>query len=410
MSPRWYDQVAAGEHLMRRRCAPRRSCCARTSSTRRANGWRRRAAILPDDPRLVVAEAQLLRDAGRHAEAFAFLARALESQPDSPRYSTRRRWRRRSSAMWNCWSATCGALIALKPDSAQAYNALGYSFADRNIRLEEAAQLIDKACRWRRTIPSSSTARAGCCFARARPSRRWRPAKGFCAEARRRNRRPYRRSAVGARPARGGHCRLARGEQGASGQRGSGRDDQAIPALRFPMRFWLACLAAMFLAACAGYPNDPMADNPSALPCRASLRKAGLRCVRVSAATICGSAGSTRRERCLVAHVPTRSGPCRADARCAGARLVQPQQPVIAADSLANWRRRFSPAPAAGRRGRLAARRKTGTGGRSRWLARGDHRKFAVPPAGSRRLLRVMEAGRGDVEFKLIVDDWDATE
>jgi len=36
-------------------------------------------------------------------------------------------------------------LIALKPDSAQAYNALGYSLADRNLRLEEAAQLIDKA-------------------------------------------------------------------------------------------------------------------------------------------------------------------------------------------------------------------------------------------------------------------------
>jgi tetratricopeptide (TPR) repeat protein len=36
-------------------------------------------------------------------------------------------------------------LIALKPDLAQAYNALGYSLADRNIRLAEALQLIDKA-------------------------------------------------------------------------------------------------------------------------------------------------------------------------------------------------------------------------------------------------------------------------
>jgi outer membrane biogenesis lipoprotein LolB len=29
-------------------------------------------------------------------------------------------------------------------------------------------------------------------------------------------------------------------------------------------------------------------------------------------------------------------------------------------------------------------------------------------PYRQRRLLRVMEARRGDVEFKLIVDDWDA--
>jgi Flp pilus assembly protein TadD len=37
------------------------------------------------------------------------------------------------------------ALIAAKPDYHHAYNALGYSFADRNIRLAEARQLINKA-------------------------------------------------------------------------------------------------------------------------------------------------------------------------------------------------------------------------------------------------------------------------
>ncbi len=36
-------------------------------------------------------------------------------------------------------------LIQIKPDHAHAYNALGYSFAERNLRLPEAKQLIDKA-------------------------------------------------------------------------------------------------------------------------------------------------------------------------------------------------------------------------------------------------------------------------
>lgn len=36
-------------------------------------------------------------------------------------------------------------LIALKPDYHHAYNALGYSFADRNVRLAEARTLINKA-------------------------------------------------------------------------------------------------------------------------------------------------------------------------------------------------------------------------------------------------------------------------
>jgi Flp pilus assembly protein TadD len=48
------------------------------------------------------------------------------------------------------------------PDNQHAYNALGYSLAERNERLPEAYTLIDKACRWRRAIPSSWTAWAGC--------------------------------------------------------------------------------------------------------------------------------------------------------------------------------------------------------------------------------------------------------
>ncbi len=36
-------------------------------------------------------------------------------------------------------------VIELRPDYAHAYNALGYSLADRNVRLPEALQLIEKA-------------------------------------------------------------------------------------------------------------------------------------------------------------------------------------------------------------------------------------------------------------------------
>jgi len=36
-------------------------------------------------------------------------------------------------------------LIALRPNHAHAYNALGYTFAERNLRLTEARQLIERA-------------------------------------------------------------------------------------------------------------------------------------------------------------------------------------------------------------------------------------------------------------------------
>ena len=41
--------------------------------------------------------------------------------------------------------ATLRLVIALAPNNQHAYNALGYSFADRNINLNEALMLIEKA-------------------------------------------------------------------------------------------------------------------------------------------------------------------------------------------------------------------------------------------------------------------------
>src|SRR2546422_2944138 len=41
--------------------------------------------------------------------------------------------------------ASLRKLIAIRPEHAHAYNALGYSLADRNQRLPEARELIEKA-------------------------------------------------------------------------------------------------------------------------------------------------------------------------------------------------------------------------------------------------------------------------
>jgi tetratricopeptide (TPR) repeat protein len=44
-------------------------------------------------------------------------------------------------------------LIELRPDAAHAYNALGYSFAERNVRLPEARDLIAKSLELRPDDP-----------------------------------------------------------------------------------------------------------------------------------------------------------------------------------------------------------------------------------------------------------------
>jgi tetratricopeptide (TPR) repeat protein len=94
---------------------------------------------------LVIAEAQLLRDAKRQEESYAMLAQALEKSPDNLAllYDTAMAAERTNRLVE--MERHLRRVIELKPDYAHAYNALGYTFADRNTRLPEALQLIEKA-------------------------------------------------------------------------------------------------------------------------------------------------------------------------------------------------------------------------------------------------------------------------
>jgi tetratricopeptide (TPR) repeat protein len=141
----WYDQVGAGEHAAQ---AMVRAALVLVRQNK-FDEARQRFAIAragaPDDMRLVVAEAQALRDAGRHAEAYAFLAKMLEAWPDDPELLYEASLAAEKLNNLEVMERHLRRLIALKPDSAQGYNALGYSFADRNMRLDEAAELLNKA-------------------------------------------------------------------------------------------------------------------------------------------------------------------------------------------------------------------------------------------------------------------------
>ena len=94
---------------------------------------------------LVLAEAQLLRDAKRHDESYKLLSQALAGSPDSVPllYDTAMAAERLNQVA--VMEKQLRRIIELQPDYAHAYNALGYSLADRNLRLPEALQLIEKA-------------------------------------------------------------------------------------------------------------------------------------------------------------------------------------------------------------------------------------------------------------------------
>lgn len=95
--------------------------------------------------RLVAVEAQVLREAGRLAEAFKVLDDALTRDPGDTDLLYDHAMAAEKIDRLDVLEKSLRKLIEVKPEHAHAYNALGYTLADRNIRLDEANKLIDKA-------------------------------------------------------------------------------------------------------------------------------------------------------------------------------------------------------------------------------------------------------------------------
>lgn len=94
---------------------------------------------------LLLAQAQLLSERGRPADAYAVLDGALRDQPDEPVLLYESSILADKIGDYAAMERKLRHLIQLQPDNAAAYNALGYSFTDRNVRLDEAKALLDKA-------------------------------------------------------------------------------------------------------------------------------------------------------------------------------------------------------------------------------------------------------------------------
>lgn len=100
----------------------------------------------PADARLKLsAEVQLLRDNRQYQAAFDLLGEAIRLAPQDVNllYDQATLAEKLDNAPE--MERLLRQIIAIKPDYHHAYNALGYFFADRNIRLDEARQLIRKA-------------------------------------------------------------------------------------------------------------------------------------------------------------------------------------------------------------------------------------------------------------------------
>ena len=93
----------------------------------------------------LLAEVHLLRDNGRAAAAYELLTQAIRNDPSDLDLLYDQALLAEKLRDYENMERLLRKLIALKPDYHHAYNALGYSFADRNVRLAEARTLINKA-------------------------------------------------------------------------------------------------------------------------------------------------------------------------------------------------------------------------------------------------------------------------
>ena len=91
------------------------------------------------------AEIQLLRDSKQYRIAFELLQSAIATNPDDADLMYDQAMIAEKIDDLAEMERLLRKVILARPESANAYNALGYSFADRNIRLAEARQLIVKA-------------------------------------------------------------------------------------------------------------------------------------------------------------------------------------------------------------------------------------------------------------------------
>jgi len=142
----WYKQIEDGDHALPARLRTA-NAIAKQGRLEEARAFLKHIETenAGEQAQLIVAEAQLLREANRHRDAYEMLGKALQKDPDQPELLYDYALTAEKLERFDVLESNLRKLIQVRPDHAHAYNALGYSFAERNTRLPEAKKLIERA-------------------------------------------------------------------------------------------------------------------------------------------------------------------------------------------------------------------------------------------------------------------------
>ncbi len=155
---RWFQQINEGEYFISAQLkiaqiiAKRDGVEAGRAFLREAqkvqkdeDGQCSESDIAQTRQQLVIAEVQLLREAKAYREAYQVLTEALANSPTAVELRYDRAMIAEKLEKLDAMESDLRTVIAMKSDHAHAHNALGYSFAERGIKLNEALSLIEKA-------------------------------------------------------------------------------------------------------------------------------------------------------------------------------------------------------------------------------------------------------------------------
>lgn len=142
----WYKQVPPGQRYLEAQISLA-NVTARIDSVDAAIERLDAIDDLSTEQQIIVIQSQaaLLTKERRNEEAFDLLDNAIKHMPNTPDLVYDYALAAERLGKFDLMESELRRAIAEKPDFAAAYNALGYSFADRNIRLNEAIKLIEKA-------------------------------------------------------------------------------------------------------------------------------------------------------------------------------------------------------------------------------------------------------------------------
>lgn len=142
----WYEKVTAKQHFLTAQLHIA-ELIKQTQSVNQAIEFLDDVDHLTTEEQIIVVQTQasMLNDAKRYQDAFKLFEQAVNNFPNVPALQYDFALSAERIKKFNVMEAQLREVIKNKPDFAPAYNALGYSFADRSIKLDEALSLIQKA-------------------------------------------------------------------------------------------------------------------------------------------------------------------------------------------------------------------------------------------------------------------------